>query len=812
MKISQKKFEAANIRNALKHLTIATLLWSICTSSIAATIHVYSKEIPWKDTTIVTEPGKVYSINTAIALASAGQDIIVHEGVYREKVSIIRSNLHISNFENDYVLVTGCEKVTDWVSASGMAPGVMVADVSKFTIETGYAQFFSNGKAEMMARFPNNTTGKMMEPMDNKSGYSLLTEIKKDDGADANCYATFQSTLPSIDLTGSIIRILSGKNRNYAFGKVTAQSGNTVTFKGLNNGPWSNAAAIASTYHKVSWGFITGKNTIDIPGEWFLEGKKLYYLPNGNNSNQRLELQVRAKVLEVTSVSGVSIKGLNFVGGNATISNTTDFIAENCSWRNLQPFWVPTGYGDNDTDDTGIVMSGNTNSVFKSCYAGHSWGSMFALSSGSNYTFENCIIEDFGWIGIFTSAIYAMSGLISVKNCTFGDAGRFHLRILNDFKMEVYDSEFHDAMKMGEDAGSIEATSTGDLLPLNLKGSIFAYNKIHDCQGIPVFDGSYAKAYVLAFYMEDTENYTAHHNLVYNITSNNYTGSLSYTKAGAFLYLGPRFNYMDLPVNFYNNTVWNYDKSIGIWHIEADNWQALGMAHTGGAMEKGHFANNIFMSNTSFGLNWTKQVLTSTGGQVSTVKVTNPPSIETNDFTTFTNHCATIGYQFNPQNNLSIAQSSQTTEFQNTTIGDFSLKSAAKSKGAGVVIDGITSTPIPDCGAFEGGNRVLSAGSTLKTPTWAETLTPQTSITGWRFPKLNLFPNPANQTLQISGLGSTPNKIKYMITDISGKKVLQGELNNRSEPHSVNIEGLSQGVYFIEIKTTISYKSGFIKQ
>ena len=83
-------------------------------------------------------------------------------------------------------------------------------------------------------------------------------------------------------------------------------------------------------------------------------------------------------------------------------------------------------------------------------------------------------------------------------------------------------------------------------------------------QGIPVFDGSYAKAYVLAFYMEDTENYTAHHNLVYNITSNNYTGSLSYTKAGAFLYLGPRFNYMDLPVNFYNNTVWNYDKSIRI--------------------------------------------------------------------------------------------------------------------------------------------------------------------------------------------------------------------------------------------------------
>ena len=155
-------------------------------------------------------------------------------------------------------------------------------------------------------------------------------------------------------------------------------------------------------------------------------------------------------------------------------------------------------------------------------------------------------------------------------------------------------------MKMGEDAGPFEATSTGKIGALDLKGSTLAYNRVHDVKGLPVSDGNYNRQKVVAFYMEDTQNYTAHHNLIYNIKADNYTGPVENEPAGEFLYLGPRYNRMKEPINYYNNTIWNYDKLFTIWGLEIDNWEDLGLPEeeNKGTMEDGHFANNVFMSNS----------------------------------------------------------------------------------------------------------------------------------------------------------------------------------------------------------------------
>ena len=42
------------------------------------------------------------------------------------------------------------------------------------------------------------------------------------------------------------------------------------------------------------------------------------------------------------------------------------------------------------------------------------------------------------------------------------------------------------AMEVGGDAGPIEATSTGKIGAIDLKGSVIAYNKVHDVVGVPV--------------------------------------------------------------------------------------------------------------------------------------------------------------------------------------------------------------------------------------------------------------------------------------------------------------------------------------
>lgn len=278
---------------------------------------------------------------------------------------------------------------------------------------------------------------------------------------------------------------------------------------------------------------------------------------------------------------------------------------------------------------------------------------------------------------------------------------------------------------MGEDAGPLEATSTGMIGSIDLKGSEIAYNKVHDVTGLPVSDGNYNKQKIVAFYMEDIENYTAHHNLIYNFKADNYKGNVTIGKVGEFLYLGPRYNRMQKPVNYYNNTIWNYDQLLSIWHIGIENWQELGIAEedAGGSMEDGHFANNVFVNQSLYRLGYTRQTLSPTGGNLGWHAVNPNPTLDSRDFDEYTSHCANYNYKFNPENNVLIDFSSQENNFADAANGDFTLLSDSPAKSAGIEIPGITSSTSPDCGALEGSNRVLNAGAVLSIPIFLENTT-----------------------------------------------------------------------------------------
>lgn len=689
--------------------------------------HVYSVEIPWIDSVVTREEGKMYSIAEAIAEASSGDSIIIHEGIYRETVTINKNNIVLQNYEDDYVLVTGAEAVSGWTNAAGMADGVLEADISGFEIGTDYTQLFANGESQMMARHPNNITGEMMEPMNPNSGFALLSNVYKEAGAGASGHATLEgTTLPDVDLSGGIFRGMTGKMRNYVYGTISASSGNSVTFTAINSGVWKNEAAISNTKHKWSWGFVMHKNLIDHPGEWYADNGRLYYLPTEGKDidSTRIEIQVRERVLVLNNTSGVTVKGIHFVSGNVDMQNTTGATIEGCSMRYLYPFWTPIGYGQGSTDRKGVYLSNSSDNTFQDNYLAHSWGNMIALREGMNNSFQNCVIKDFGWVGVFTSGIHInKSDNTNINNCTFGDAGRFQIRIDGgDAKVNILDCDFYGSMKMGEDAGPIEATSTGRIGALDMKGSEIAYNKIHDVQGVPVSDGNYKRVKATAFYMEDTENYTAHHNLVYNIKHEGYEGPHEIEKVGEFLYLGPRYNPMYHPVNYYNNTIWNVDENIGIWNIHIDNWQELGLIppDTTGFMKDGHFANNIFMNGPGYKLSYSSQVLNSTGGRVGWADSPEGSSIQTDDFNAYSTHCANWDYHFNPENNQFFDFADADSNFVNAANGDFTLVDGSAALGAGVVLDGYTSSDTPDCGALEGGPRVLNAGASLSAPDFKE--------------------------------------------------------------------------------------------
>jgi len=788
--------------------------------STAATIDVYSKEIPWISGVVNVEAGKIYSINEAISLAVAGDEIIIHEGIYREKVVVNKNNLTLRNFGTDYVLVSGAELVSGWTDAAGMFPGVKVADISGLTIETPYSQLFADGAWQIMARHPNNTTGEMMEPMDANSGYAPLSNVYKDAGTNATGYATLGgTTLPNVDLTGGIFRGLTGKMRNYVYGTITASSGNTVSFKAINSGVWKNDPAISATQHKFSWGFVMHKNLIDYPGEWYIDNKKVYYLPRATEQmdNIRIEVQVRERVLVLNNTSGVTIEGLNFVAGNTDMQSTSNAVIRKCTMRYLYPFWTPTGYGQGDTDKKGVYLSNSSNNQFTDLYVGHSWGNMFALQGGGGNRFQNCVIEDLGWVGVFTSAIHVSKCTSTdISECTFGDAGRFQIRIDGgDTQINIQDCDFFGAMKMGEDAGPIEATSTGEIGALDLKGSVIAYNRIHDVQGVPVSDGSYKRVKATAMYMEDTENYTAHHNLIYNIKHDKYNGSYPIERVGEFLYMGPRYNAMHKPIKYYNNTVWNVDSHIGIWNIEIDNWKELGITppDTTGLMENGHFANNIFMYGPHFSMSYVRQILSSTGSNLGYVSLGPESDIETASFSTYTTHCANWGYNFNPQTNLSLDPLSASANFIDAANGNFGLTGTSSAKAAGTEITGITSSSNPDCGAFEGGNRVLNSGSNLEIPAFKEVTGIITAVVepSIKEDQLLLYPNPASQYLTIEGLEPNLQNLKIEIYSLLGQKVYTEDLEPIGGQITLHVGHLSDGVYLITLDQYPNQRLKFMK-
>ncbi|OON95352.1 MAG: hypothetical protein ATN31_11140 [Candidatus Epulonipiscioides saccharophilum] len=710
-----------------KTVVVKTSLFEKRTENIE--MHVYGAEVPWGEVKTDLPEGSYTSIATALNNAIDGDTIIVHEGVYREALNIKKDNLVIKNYEDDYVLVTGSEIVTGWTPATDHpTPGVMMAPAHEKWAKatTDYTQVFANGVMGEMAKHPNRTNESMMNPSEKGSGFDEVSNIFKNANEPGN--VTFNNGLPDVDLTGGIFRGAIGKAREYPRGIIVGNEGDTVQFQAVNTQHWTLANTIPSTYHKFGFASVMHKNLIDVPNEWYLEDDILYYLPEDGQKMEDLmiEMQVREKVLIMNNVENILIEGINFKSGNADINNVKKMVVDECSFRYLHPVWLPTQYGQNQSNPTGIEIINSTDNVFKNTYVAHNWGNGISVVGGKGNTFTNCIIEDIGWIGIFTAGIMARSDDTRIEDCTFRENGRFQVRFEHHGKVDIIHNEFIGAMSMTEDAGAISSESSGWIGPLNMKDSEIAYNKIHDVKGVPVSSGGYFKQFMLGIYLEDIENYTAHHNLIYDIVADNYETEIpGLLRSGAMLYIGPRYNAMHNPVRFYNNTAWNVDKLINMWSIVIANHEellanGLTQEEDRGLISNGHFANNI-MPTGEFDINHISQNLTANGAKINNVALEGPTkSLITKDMDEFFEHVSTVGYQLNPENNYTLDPEKELEYFVDPDNGDFNLREDSPAYQGGVVIEGITSSDNPDAGALEGGGYVLTAGSTLEIPKFKE--------------------------------------------------------------------------------------------
>ncbi|AWB68915.1 hypothetical protein C2869_04380 [Saccharobesus litoralis] len=667
------------------------------------------------------------TINHAVAQAQSGDVIKVRAGTYREQVDIInKSNITIMPNGTQQVIISGADVVGSTWNEDPYRPGIFKAWLDSSQIETDYTQVFVNGQFQQMARFPDNISGDMLNPTDVQSGYAVITNATKPQGTGVRSKVTFTwhdgvPYLPDVTFSeDAVVRGLIGKLRNNIFsantdGAAIQKDGNRLlSFVGTNDGVWKNADAYSSP---EGFGFIFDLEVLDRAGEWFYKPNNnvLYYKPaNGNMNGLTVEAKKRKLALNLQNSDNITIENIHVVAATMKVNSSDDLHVNGCSFQYLHPFLYRRGYG---VLKEGIVIDDSDNGVYENSLIAHTWGSGFVLNSGNNNKIHNNVIEDIGWLGQFTVSIFNEAENTEITQNTLGRASRFHIRTTKSVKSTITDNDMFEAMAMGEDAGSIMMTSTGQTDYLDLKDTEIAYNKIRDMHGIPAMDTKpfYNRQTVKALYLEDVDNYTVHHNLIYNISGVGYTRKTegnAIEPDGSIIYLGPRSRSMTRKVNYYNNTFYNYDSFMNIWHHSDVDKNIHGL------VADGNMKNNIMMSNKAHKLGGTYVTLTLPQHKFkSTGKISDIKEYSLTDYVAEIAK-APYNYTINASNNTVFTETQYSNNFQDAANGNFRQYSGSAQNSNGVSITGITGSAPIARGAYEGSTtwdkeRVYRAGASV---------------------------------------------------------------------------------------------------
>ncbi|MCW2120934.1 T9SS type A sorting domain-containing protein [Flavobacterium sp. 7A] len=677
------------------------------------------------------------TIQKAADVMASGDVCFIFGGIYRETVTVKVNNVTFKNFDNTKVTLSGTVEMSNWTLYQD---GIYKANYSG--AETAFTSLFVDFKEQQMARWPNNTTGKMMSVLDANSGYATC-KVYDGVAGQASRKVTFDnlSGFPTNFFVGGFFRGITGKTWLNPSGTITASQGNELTVDAITKDWIANSATITDNQGK-GYGFIYSLNALDIENEWFQKDNLVYYKPpTGQNPNDmNIEVKKRIWGFVINGRDNVTLDGIQVHAASIQLLNSNNCKVINCSVQYMWPFLMRANYAASYSDLGGVYVKGNSNE-FQNCYIAHSWGNGFSIESGNDNKITNCFIEDIGWIAQFTANIQNSAFNTTVTQSTLGSSGRFHIR--TDNKMNITYNDLFDCMKMGQDAGSIECTNgSNESVPLDLQGSEIAYNKIHDCTTLT--NGS--KQFVVAFYLEGCYNYTVHHNLVYNFITD-------VVPDGTFTYLGPRTSKIT-DCYYYNNTVWNLDWGIRIWNKKG-----------GGNLENVRFWNNIIDNNAQDNTDGDNGIL-----------------YNLIDF---------------KNNYRSGSVANQNSIFENAASGDFRLKQNSPAIDAGINIPNITidvNGSNPDIGAIEYGSSFPNVGSDLS-PTSFTTLGILNNSILNNEKKPSVYPIPAHNELYIKDTFK-----QWEIYNSIGQSVSKGK------NFLIDISSLQNSVYFISIDNAAAIK------
>lgn len=469
---------------------------SVCLASLGRTAEIHVSA-GGADDAAGTAQAPFCTIGRAVEMLQPGDTCWIHEGIYRETVTLPRSGapdkpIRIAGVPGERVIISAREPLkADWQEK---AAGIYVA-----RIVPAPSQLFYDGQMAREAHFPDGAYGDLMD----------RPCLRAQGGTDYEKLVC--SDLPAGDFNDGYVMIWRGGAWTNATVRIKDyRPGESLSFDPPFE-PHSDKYHQGDAFKPKSGNrflLVGALAALDNPGEWLVnpaDGLTYFKPPAGKRPEDlQFEIKARDQVLVLRDCSHIIVEGIQLVGGVFDLTGSND-----CLLRNIDSI-----YSNHFTRTAKKVpphptnqIQGNRNRIEK-CRIAYTAGSGINVE-GEDNAIVNCVIHDIGYTGTYLGAVQVKrTKRTLIDHCSIYRSGRDLILHHGAEEMRITYCDLHHAVMLNSDAGATYAWGTDG------KGSVIAYNWVHDT----VLEHS------MGIYLDNFDkNFVVHHNVVWRCGSSGIT-------------------------------------------------------------------------------------------------------------------------------------------------------------------------------------------------------------------------------------------------------------------------------------------------
>ncbi|DAC21675.1 MAG TPA: hypothetical protein D7H94_06675, partial [Candidatus Poseidoniales archaeon] len=457
------------------------------------------------------------SITSAVGNASAGDEIIVHAGIYHENITIDnKDNLLLRAASGERVVMDGTRSISDdfdltWDIADG-------SGIQEVALPQSGWQLFLNRTEQVPARWPNaafsnnsvfNRTYWAEGTLTNSNNAYTLGWLQ-DAGPESGIHDGLNETINAtgLDPVGAIAILNVGSFKSFS---------REITSWNPSNGTFGYDGTGMSWKTKHHAYFLEGqRELIDVDGEWWLNStnNRLHYRPPSGQDANDLDLRVKVQPFAITvqNSDGVSIEGIDFFGTTIKVDQCDECTFANSTLEYSSTSRRSQGIAGESADERFVTYFYRcTNTLVDAVSITNTDGAAIEFHGAAGQSNGNIVNNSYfhaiDWSasdqkGLMTT-IYEGGRDMTFSNNTVHLTGASSVLSIGDSPTVIY-NEVWDVGHLQTDGAVVQ------LMQGEVEGSEIAYNWIHDI-------GKYGIRFDAPIGQSSTgNNGSIHHNVIWN--------------------------------------------------------------------------------------------------------------------------------------------------------------------------------------------------------------------------------------------------------------------------------------------------------